>query len=483
MYRKKVLAGVRWTGFVAAVSNVFNILRVFLLARLLGPEEIGLYSMAITLVAGIAVFGQVGFKSAFIVHHYSSEEEKARWLVTMWTANVGINILLSVVIALLAWPISHFVGDDRLFALILILTAVPILTALENPQVVGQERTMQYWAMAWVELSRVISISIIMIVFAYLYRSVWAMVIGHVGGTAFSIILSYWLNRDFIPYPRIDKAALKAFITYGKSVVLVSLLLYIVTQLDNAIIGNYLGMKTLGLYLLVYQITMTPTAIIASVFGHTMLPLLSIVLEKNATNFMPLWLKNFRWAFWTLTCMLLPAILIFETLIELFFGKEWLDAVPLIVPLAFAALARGLVQSIQFAMMALKRPDACAGNDTVLAATIVPSIILAAKYGGILEVVVVIAGCFMLSLLLNLVWVLKNTDLTLRGLLASMVGPMAVATIAYVQVRYLPLLEWSLVATMAIVLPTLCVGAFWVDDSVRHEVKRFSLLLSGRFSR
>ena len=478
MYRKKILAGLGWNGFVAALSNLFNILRVFLVARLLGPEEVGLYAMAITMMTGITVFGQVGFKSAFIVHHYRSEEEKARWLITMWTANVSINIILSILLALLAWPISHIIGDERLFSLILALTVAPVLTALVNPQVIHQERMMQYRTMAWVELSRVIAITSIMIVFAYLYRSVWAMVIGHVGGTILSLLLSYWLKREFLPYPQLDKEALRAFIHYGKNIILISLLLYLITQLDNAIIGSQLGMKMLGIYLLVYQITMTPVGIIASVFGHTMQPFLSNILENTPTKFMMLWLKNFRWAFWTLSGMLLCAVLVFETLIHLFFGKEWVDAIPLIVPLAVAALARGLVQSIILVMMGLKRPDACVRNDTVLAITILPGIILAAKYGSIEVVVMVVACCFMLSLLLNLTWILKNTALTLSRFMDVMLGPVAVATVAYVQVKHLPLLEWSLVSVGGIVLCTLLIGAVWVDDSVRHEVKKLSLLVS-----
>ncbi len=123
---RQTAVGSTYTIAASAMTLVIGFTRSIILARLLFPEDFGLFALAFFFVRLLERVQMFGFTAAFIHKHEHSEAEAAAHFILRLAAG-----LLVLVLALLLTPIlpRFYPGEPLLGPVIVALTAVRLLTA------------------------------------------------------------------------------------------------------------------------------------------------------------------------------------------------------------------------------------------------------------------------------------------------------------------------------------------------------------------
>jgi O-antigen/teichoic acid export membrane protein len=186
-------------------TNAIRLVTAFLLARLLGAEQYGMYQLSlnvITLVAGIVLLGFDRALTRFMAISIARRDDNKTWGILQ--LGIGIPFLLSVLtnvgLFLLAYPIAEQIFHDvRMVPLLQIVSIFASFSALSDVLIgaVRGFKNMQYPVIAKFVVQPVVKLILVGII-ALLGLKVWhAVVIFGIGELVAAVILFYYLNELF----------------------------------------------------------------------------------------------------------------------------------------------------------------------------------------------------------------------------------------------------------------------------------------------
>ncbi len=123
----------RYSGLVIHTASSMVI------ARLLTPSEIGIYSVTMVLLGFIATFRDLG-AGQYLVQNKSLTEEKMR---ATWSVQLGLGLFLAVLVLAAAVPVARFYGEPQMVEIMLVLAlnfAITPFLAYPNAWLVREMR-------------------------------------------------------------------------------------------------------------------------------------------------------------------------------------------------------------------------------------------------------------------------------------------------------------------------------------------------------
>lgn len=266
----RALRGAAITLFGYGGSQVIRLAANLILTRLLFPEAFGLMALVQVVMIGVVMFSDVGITPSIL---QSKRGDDPEFLDTAWTIQVIRGILLWLAASALAWPVAAFYQEPQLTALIP-AAAVSLLIMGFNPTRVDT-------ANRHLMLGRITSINmaaqafgiLIAIWAAFVWQSVWALVLGGVATSAFQLVA----YMRFLPGQknrfRWEPRAADELVRFGFWIFFSTIAGFLYTQGDRAIIGKYLTIEQLGIYNVGYFMGSFPVLLGAALVGKMMIPL------------------------------------------------------------------------------------------------------------------------------------------------------------------------------------------------------------------
>jgi O-antigen/teichoic acid export membrane protein len=101
-----------------------------IVARLLGPEEVGLYGIVSITVTTLIALKRVGIDEAFVQQEEADQELEFQ---RAFTLELGLGAIFAMLIAIAAPLIAAAYGEERLLLLTLAVAYLPIAFALQAP--------------------------------------------------------------------------------------------------------------------------------------------------------------------------------------------------------------------------------------------------------------------------------------------------------------------------------------------------------------
>jgi O-antigen/teichoic acid export membrane protein len=89
---------------------------------------------------------------------------------------------------------------------------------------------------------------VVLVIWAYYFRNVWALVGGAVIGQVSMVVASHLYLPGIRNKFRWDRSALNTFVSFGKWIYLSSMVYFLSNQSDRFLLGRYLDMAHLGVY-------------------------------------------------------------------------------------------------------------------------------------------------------------------------------------------------------------------------------------------
>ncbi|MES9969185.1 MAG: lipopolysaccharide biosynthesis protein [Candidatus Thiodiazotropha sp.] len=373
--KKTIRAGI-WVGISTATLSSLSFVRSIILARLLTPEIFGLWAICMMYIRGIELMTETGFGTALIQKQDGFEEAKD----TAFTLMVIRGILLTLISFICAPLIAVFFEQDIIQPLISFLALALLFSGFANMNTIQRQKELDFKPLVYLEQIHTLTNFILVVVLAYIYRDIWSVVLAHVASTLLYVIMTYIIIPGKPNFAFNKKIAWELF-HYGKFITGLTIVVFITTQIDNAVIGKILGMEVLGFYALAYTLANLPATHMSKILSKILFPAYS-----KLQNDLPALQSALTKAIKFISLTTIPASFLFiilaDELITVLYGDKWQPAADSLRILAIFGMLRAISSLNGYMYNAIGKPHIPfyfnLGKLIVIAIIIVP---LTLEYG------------------------------------------------------------------------------------------------------
>jgi lipopolysaccharide exporter len=269
---QRVRRGAIWTAANTLLLRFSNIAVMAVVARIVSPEELGVFALAIAIQLLLADMAALGVSSAIA----RSDLDEAKIAPTVITISIFTSLMLGLAMALLAPNIAAMVGSPQATDTIRILA---IALALVGPFAVPSAQLQRRYRQDILFRATAISFlpsSAVLLMLALLgdgaVAFAWSRVVGQLL-TGLIILFSV----EHLYGPGLNPRYARGLIAFGLPIAMTNVLSQALLNMDYVFIGRLMSTSDVGLYMLAFNVSTWSTALIGSVLNGMVLPAFSQV--------------------------------------------------------------------------------------------------------------------------------------------------------------------------------------------------------------
>lgn len=332
----KARKGVKWTALQIIARNILSLGTTAVLARLLTPEDFGLIGMVATLTALLMVFSDMGLSWATIQRQALSKIQVSN----LFWINLFVGLFLWVICIFFSPLVASFYDEPKLTTVTAVLGAGFLLSGLAAQPIALLNRSMNYKAVAQIEVLSIIAGAIAALYAAYTGLGYWALVIQGLTSSSFRAVLAIRMSKISLYAPKRNVDTL-SLVSFGGTLALNGLLIYMARNLDSVLIGKYWGAEELGYYNRAYFLMLLPSMLATGVLTNLMVPSLS-AFQDDLQRFGDAYRKALTLVALIGCPMALGLALTADEMVNLIYGEQWKPVVPILLWLSIASVTQPL---------------------------------------------------------------------------------------------------------------------------------------------
>jgi lipopolysaccharide exporter len=339
-----------WVFALRITDRIFYLIRLVVLARVLSPHDFGLMGIAMLTMLMLENFSQTGFQAALI----QKKENIESYLNTAWTTMIIRGIVLFSILFFIAPYAATFFKSPEAKPIIQVIGFSFLIQAFTNIGIIYFQKELEFNKQFIYQLSGTLADFIVAVSAALILRNVWALIFGLLAGNVVRFVVSYFIH----PYrPRLsfnfDKV--KELSGFGRWVFGSSIIIFFLTQGDNAVVGKLLGATMLGFYQMAYSISNTPATEFSYLIASITFPAYSKV-QDDMEKLRRAYLEVLRMSAFVSIPLAGGIFILAPEFTSIFLGEKWLPIVPVMRVLALYGMFSSIVVPGPL-FMAINRPD------------------------------------------------------------------------------------------------------------------------------
>ncbi len=403
------------------MSMGITLVRAAVLARLLTPEDYGVFTMVVVVSSFAIIFKDLGLSTATVREKHITHAQVSN---LFW-----INTLFGVISMIVVWAASPaivwFYQDTRLAAIALVLSIGFLFGGLTVQHQALLKRQMQFGKIALITVLSAIASSILGVITAWYFGNYWALVWMQVSHNLFFMI-GFWLATKWIPGLPTKKAGTKKFIRFGLDVAGLKAFSTVAGQVDKLIIGRISDAVTLGLYNKGQQVPQMIGNKFRLAFFAVALSALSAQQDEDE-RFAEYYYKFLAIVSWTTMILSAFCFVFAEEIIHIYFGPKWLDSVIFMQIFSIRAFLMSAITTMDQIPLALgySRRYLYAGLCRRIA--LVGSISIIAPFYGTIGIALCMAFSDVIAFIPFSILCLKRTPVTLKKFWRTITPPFIVS--------------------------------------------------------
>ena len=370
----RVRSGISWNVSSSLVNQFIGFLRSVTLARILVPEDFGLFAMALTIVVAANAVTTTGLDRTIIATDFETREHLKRNLDTVWSAELIRGIVVALLVSLSAFPMADFYGQPQLKLIMPARACTSLIQGFQNIGLVLLRKEISFGTIFWLDLVTTLSGVALTVALALVLQNVWALVFGMLLTTTIATVLSYAFH-PYRPRVRFDRVALTEALHFGKFAIVFAIAAYISNVADNIMVGRFLGTGALGNYSLAFNIASAPIVIVVFSISAVLLPAYAELNTQNPSMLGPAFMKAFNATLIVTLAIAVPAFFLADEVVRLLFGARWTTAGSVLRILALVIPLRGVTLISSTIFWSAKRP-----RDVAILRTLDAVVFLAALF-------------------------------------------------------------------------------------------------------
>lgn len=418
-----------WVGMSEAVMALLGVVRSVALARLLTPDVFGLMALALIVVRAIETFTRPGVAQALIARQSGFDEAAP----TAFTLLVGRGVMIAACLIAAAPWIGDFYDSQSLGTVLQVIALTFVIGGFVNMNTIARQKELDFRLLSYLAQVTTVAGTAVTIAAAWWLRSVWALVIGQLVTAFLNTVLSYYFVPGRVRFGY-DRGIARELLGYGKFIAASSIVLYIATELDSAVIGKVLGHSELGFYTIAFTVAHLATTNLSKIAAKIMMPAYS-KLQSDPAALRNAYLRTFSFVLLAVLPASAGLIVLAEPLIFAVYGEKWLPAALPLQVLAVFGLLRALAAFAGYMFEGIGRPQLSMYMGVVRLAVIAPIIVPATLKYGLPGAAVTVTLGMLAQWLLGLWYLRKYVGVRLGHLARAMWRPVwttaAMAALAF----------------------------------------------------
>ena len=362
----RVLRGTFWAYASLFSSRLIVFLANAWLVRILTQEDFGLRHMALIVISMFEMFQTLGVNDALI---YETEDVE-KVTEDVFLINIGLGTLFSAItIGFGLWVVpnmstagifSRLLGENNLTQIKDALSLLPVLGTTFFISAWGRthetllRKNLDFKTKFWPDIISAFLRSAVAIWLALAGYGVMSLVYSYVVGSIVKTV-SNWIIVPFRPkfryYPEVSRSIWR----YGGGLTIFKFLDTFFTKIDETVIGAGLGATSLGLYgeaqripdLLILNMNVVLTRVLFPAYSG---------IKDNMDKLKASYLVATRYMTLLVTPIALGIVLVAPDFVALYFGPDWMNAVPLLQWLSLTMLWLTIAWNVGDVIKAIGRP-------------------------------------------------------------------------------------------------------------------------------
>lgn len=276
--KKQAVRGTIWTIIGYGSSQVLRFGSNLILTRLLVPELFGLMALVQIFIMGLTLFSDIGINPSII---RSDRGDDPVFLNTAWTLQIIRGFGLWFACLILARPVANFYNEPKLLWLIPIVGLTTIISGFDSTSLASLNRHMEVGKLAIFELAIQIVSLIILIVWASISPTIWALVAGSLISTSLKSFWSHrlnWLKPNRLAW---NKEAIDEIASFGKWIFVSTAMTFLASQSDRIILGKFFTLEMLGIYVIAFTFADIPSKIGFKIGNKVIFPTVSKMIDLS----------------------------------------------------------------------------------------------------------------------------------------------------------------------------------------------------------
>lgn len=270
--KSKVIEGSLWTFTGYGVIQLLRLISNICLARLLVPEAFGLMSLVMLVMQGLTMFSDIGIQPSIVQNR---DGNSRAFLNTAWTIQVIRGLVLWLLASILSVPFSVLYEQPMLAQVIPVASLSAIISGLNSTNLATENRKLNFKNITTIEiLSQILSITM-MIMWALVSPTVWALVAGGILGALSKMLLSHIVLSGPINRLLWDKKSVSDLLNFGKWIFISTIFHFLASQSDKIIFGKLITLTELGVYSIAVIFASVPFSVISQLSSRVVFPLFS----------------------------------------------------------------------------------------------------------------------------------------------------------------------------------------------------------------
>src|SRR3989344_473829 len=345
---KKVAQGSFWLFSFRIVDHSFRLVRTVILARLLAPNDFGLFGITVMAVSLLETFSQNGFQQALT----QKKGDIVSYLDSAWVVQIVRGLALALALFFLAPFIALFFNAPESELILKVVALTVALQGFYNIAIVYFSKELQFHKYFLYQITGTVADFIVSVALAFMFRSVWALVFGLLAGTLTRLVLSY-LAYSYVPRFSFNIQRAKELFVFGRWVFITNIIAFFIMQADGFFVAKMLGVTALGFYQIAYKI---PSILAIDILAGAIFPAYTKI-QDDIGKIKQAYFKIFR----LFACFLLPAagglLAVAPEFIQLFLGGKWLPAAGAMQVLIVSTLVWTIAVLSNYVFLALAKPE------------------------------------------------------------------------------------------------------------------------------
>ena len=361
--RARAAAG--WVAASMLLTQMVNLGRSVVAARLLTPDDFGLFAMVTTALLALGALTIVSLDHAILPAHLAAADEEVRKrLDVIWTTELVRGMGAALLLAAAAYPTARFYGRGELVPLIQVTTLIPFMRGLQNIGLVALRNRIEFGRLFWHELGTAVASAVVALALALAIGNVWALVAGQLAGAIAGVLLSYFLH-PYRPKLAYDSEVFRQVFHFGKYATVIGAASYVTTTVDNVVIGRLWGADVLGVYAIAYGLASLPSVIVMAAVGRATFPAYAGLAGGGLQRIQSAFGRSLAAGSAALTLLAVPMLLLGPEIVAVLYGERWAAAGATLRVLSLVGLTRGLSVIISSLLLGLNKPRQVAAGKVI----------------------------------------------------------------------------------------------------------------------
>lgn len=347
--KKLVIQSSAWTILSYGTNQVLRLGGNLILTRLLFPEVFGLMALVSAFMQGLEMFSDLGVGPSIL---QSRRGEDPTFLRTAWTIQIFRGAVIFLLAAAVAYPLSRFYQQPQVLALLPVVGLNQAIFGFRTTAVFVANRRLQLGRLTLLDLFCQVLALATMILIAWKYPSVWALVLGGLASSVAFTITGHFFLPGISHRFSWDEESRAELVRFGRWVFLSTIFTFFASQGDRLILGYFLDMSQLGIYSIAFALAQVQVSIAGMLSSKVLFPLYARLESDD-----PYWalqkIRRVRRGLLALSILPAACLIVFALpLIHLMYDARYQDAGWILRLLAIGALPAMLEHSISPILLA-----------------------------------------------------------------------------------------------------------------------------------